>query len=229
METDKIITFLQNFRESYFTIGSIHRKGEIDGCYGNLSRPFKYRLCGQIAEMFKVALEECLSIKNINRIFLYSDRVAGIRNYTQYIYNKHNKENSLYWFDKEYVLAVVNNNIEKFLKYENRVKWSKKESGTHGILEIAFDKVITVDPTAGILYPYSIKQLLKDPNLCRKTFMFNDQYKYQLNSIHMVRPLQLLYATPAYWSHIRSYYYRKEPFCGTKELKEYKKYFRNKK
>ena len=207
-----VIKSLHDFRENVI-IGSINDKEVVDSYYkGVLPKYFKYILCGELAELFKVKLEIVHSFMDVRRIFIWSHYLVS-----QFDYR----------FDDKYIMAVVNDNKKIIQKYEHAILFDKKRKGTHAVLELLIDgNIYIVDPTVGIVYPNSIKTLITYKN-SYSAYQFMDQYKYIMNSIHMVRPYMFVYSTPVYWENVQSWHYRDEvPLVIEPVLKEYIDYFR---
>ena len=206
-----IIKSLNDFRENTI-IGPMAEKEIVDLYYKDIpAKAFNYILCGELAELFKIKLEVEHLITEVRRIFIWSDLIVN-----QFDYN----------FNKKYIIAVTENNKSLIKKYERSIIFDKEQKGTHAVLELVLDgKAYVVDPTVGIVYPNSMETLVSYKN-SHNSYRYMDQYKYMLNSIHMVRPYMFVYATPAYLSHIQSWHYRDRPLVNLPVLDNYVDYFK---
>ena len=206
-----VIKSLHELREN-IVIGLKTEKKIVNKYYKDASsKHFKYILCGEIAELFKVKLEIENSLKGVRRIFIWSD----------YLINQFD-----YVFDSKYINAVVEEGREDIIEeYEQNILFDADRKGTHAVLELLIDnKTYIIDPTVGIIYPNDIETLITQKN-SRNAYKFMDQYKYIMDSIHMVRPYMFIYTTPTYWSHIQSWHYRDTPLVNESVLNKYLNYF----
>jgi len=195
MTIEEIRAELTAFRETII-IGNANDKERVNSCYSSLSpdeldsKPFKYVLCGDITELFLSKLRT--KGHDGKPIFIWS----------QLLENQHDIV-----LDSRYINAIADGNTETVKEYENTFKFNAEKDGTHGIFETSVNgSVYTIDAKVGLIYNAGIQDLVQGKGIY-ESWRFLDQFKYIRDSYHMGRSYTHVYATAAYWSHIKSFYY----------------------
>jgi hypothetical protein len=184
MNVEELINSIQAFNDDLI-IGRRENKEGAIAVYNLPKQVFeaktnKYVLCGQIAQLFQEKVGGKL-------VLLYH---VGVSNW-----------NSLK-LGADFVNAVVEQKHDVIKKYENQLLFdSAVPQGTHMVLEVMLDKTYVVDPTAGIVYPWDLKQLLST-NAYYDAWRFHNQHVYLAKSIHACRGFHLSYVTSVFWKNI---------------------------
>jgi hypothetical protein len=193
---DRILDITQQFNAKLI-IGNPYNKEETYNYYKNY--------CGYTVEQIEAAEYKHMYCGDIARAFQSLLRKQGIETHFIFMYHVGIKN----WFDlkmpKTYVDKLVGLSEEPYAILETPIFDESMERGTHAVL-MDSEMEYVIDPTAGVIYPYTIEDLKQYPEDVKASLLYKNQYEFIKKSPHLCRGYCLTYVSPVFWKHITTWH-----------------------